>query len=164
MNLIGESLFDGADLDIRKASVQDHDFGYQLFVSTREDFFQLGLPSDFLEKMLKQQYGLQQKAYVQQWPDSISWIISVLGLAVGKITLAQQDNRLHIVDIAFLKSHRRAGLGSQLLKFIQYRARESHLRITLMVDKHNTKAQAFYHRLGFLRLSETDTHFFMSWE
>jgi GNAT superfamily N-acetyltransferase len=53
-------------------------------------------------------------------------------------------------DLVVLPGHRRRGIASSLVEFvIQHARKEGVLRLTLLTDMHNERAQALYRKLGF---------------
>jgi GNAT superfamily N-acetyltransferase len=53
-------------------------------------------------------------------------------------------------DLVVLPSHRGRGIASSLVEFvIGYARKEGVLRLTLLTDMHNERAQALYRKLGF---------------
>jgi len=158
-----DEIFSQSSLDLRPSQASDNDFLEQVFRHSREDLLQLNLPVNMLELMLRQQYQLQQHAYSQQWPDARVWIIRAMGLPVGKIMLAQHQQALHIVDIAFSPEERNKGRGRRLLKELQLAAAQHQLMLSLAVDNRNWRARKLYEELGFVISGSTATHDFMQW-
>lgn len=156
-------IFSQSNLALRPSQANDEAFLERVFRSAREDLLQLNLPGNMLELMLRQQYQLQQQAYSRQWPDACSWIIQAMGLPVGKIMLAQHQQAVHIVDIAFLPEERSKGRGSVLLKELQLVVAQHQLCLSLAVDNRNWRARKLYESLGFVTSGSTATHDFMQW-
>ena len=72
------------------------------------------------------------------------------GPIVGKANLHQQEENIHLSDIAVIPSMQRCGMGSALLTHsVNYALALQHPIITLDVETHNTKALSLYTRLGF---------------
>jgi len=70
---------------------------------------------------------------------------------VGHIYMRHIINEGHIINIAVQKSHRRAGIGSQLLSALMVAAENLELiGLTLEVRQSNTAAQKMYKKHGFV--------------
>lgn len=151
-------------LDLRPSRASDDIFLERVFGSSREDLLQLNLPGNMLELMLRQQYRLQQEAYRQRWPDARIWIVQAMGLPVGKIMLAQHEQSVHIVDMAFLPEERGKGRGRALLTILQVAVAQHQSVLSLAVDKYNWRARKLYDAMGFVMSASTATHDFMQWQ
>jgi ribosomal protein S18 acetylase RimI-like enzyme len=158
-----DKVFAQAGLDVRLSQADDNVFLEQVFRSTREDLLQLNLPPSMLDMLLSQQYRAQQQSYQQQWPGARVWVIRALGVAVGKIMLAESAQAIRIIDIAFMPGERGKGRGRALLKLLQTAAAEHHLVLTLAVDNRNWRARKLYELLEFVVTEATDTHEYMKW-
>ncbi|OLE19936.1 MAG: hypothetical protein AUG50_02100 [Betaproteobacteria bacterium 13_1_20CM_3_63_8] len=67
------------------------------------------------------------------------------------ISTAEGGKAALFEDLVVHPDYRRQGLGGQLLKFVIGKAREEGvLRLTLLTDMQNERAQALYRRLGFV--------------
>lgn len=159
-----DDVFLHSNMDLRPSQTSDGAFLERIFCSSREDLLQLNLPGNMLELMLRQQYQLQQQAYSQQWPDARIWIIQAMGLSVGKIMLAQHQQAVHIVDMAFLPEERSKGRGRALLKILQIAVAQHQLALSLAVDNRNWRARKLYEGLGFVVSGSTATHDYMRWQ
>ncbi|HUG78565.1 MAG TPA: GNAT family N-acetyltransferase [Burkholderiales bacterium] len=76
----------------------------------------------------------------------------VLAMASLLFTLstAEGGKAAWFEDLVVLPEHRRRGIGSALLGFVIREARrEGVLRLTLLTDSANERAQALYRKLGF---------------
>jgi ribosomal protein S18 acetylase RimI-like enzyme len=66
------------------------------------------------------------------------------------VSTAEGGRAAWFEDLIVLPEHRRRGIGSALLGFVIREAkREGVLRITLLTDSGNERAQALYRKLGF---------------
>jgi len=76
----------------------------------------------------------------------------VVGMANALITVstAQGGRVLLLEDVILHRDHRGGGLGRRLVEqVLDWAAGEGMPRVTLLADKDNAPAQAFYRRLGF---------------
>jgi GNAT superfamily N-acetyltransferase len=78
----------------------------------------------------------------------------LLGMANALFTVSTAEGGMVILleDVIVAQSHRRLGLGAQLVEHVLHWAREhGFLRVTLLTDWDNAAALRFYRRLGFAR-------------
>lgn len=146
---------------LRMAGKKDTRFMQRLFVSTREHWHLLQLPSSHINVLLDQQYQLQQASYAQQWPNAYTFIIENATGAIGKITFDESSVALHIVDFAIESNMRGKGYGTAVLRVIQSAAGER--SIGLSVDRQNLLAKKLYLRLGFQVNGVSGAHESMIW-
>ncbi|GAB3674350.1 GNAT family N-acetyltransferase [Salinisphaera aquimarina] len=90
-------------------------------------------------------------------------IVIYEGTAVGYIQIQARANDLHLVNIALDEQVRGLGLGGRLIGMLQARAAANDQGVTLKVFKSNSRAEALYSRLGFLRCGQTAAHHRMQW-
>ena len=87
--------------------------------------------------------------------------VTTAGLLPGTALHAALAGRRDL-DLALLPAYRNAGLGTLLLGKLQAEARQSKKPLRLQVIRFN-RAVNLFERLGFVRSSETGTHFQMEW-
>lgn len=150
-------------MTLRAAEPSDDYFLRSLFYSARTEFALLPLPKAQLEQLLRQQYEWQQKGYASQYPDAANWIIEKHSEAVGKITLLQSANLVHIVDFIVAPEWRGRGLGSALLTALKHCVDIGSGILRLSVDRQNGDAKRLYLRQGFVVSQISDTHEQMVW-
>ena len=67
------------------------------------------------------------------------------------VSTAEGGKAAWFEDLVVRPEYRRQGIGAKLLGYVIAQARaEGVLRITLLTDMQNERAQALYHRLGFV--------------
>lgn len=161
-NFLNENtLFDGLTLRLSKA--EDQGFMEAVFCSTREHFYLMPLPKLQLDLLLKQQFVLQQSSYANQFPHAQTFVVELGGQTIGKVTLNQSGNELHIIDMALLPQVRNKGYGTAILKSIQLWTKKQKLQLKLSVDQQNIRAKKLYLVLGFNAVSSSETHDTMVW-
>jgi GNAT superfamily N-acetyltransferase len=74
-----------------------------------------------------------------------------------------RENEIRCVDLALLPEFRNRGLGTLLLRRLQREAAEANKPLRLQVIRFS-RAVSLFERLGFVRTSETGTHFQMEWK
>ena len=151
------------DLKYRLATQEDDVFLEQLFRYTRNDLYQLPMSREFIDKLVAQQYQLQQASYRQQAPDAKIYVIESRQSAIGKIMLHVDVSSIHIVDFSILPEKRGQGIGSRVLQAVQNIARQRKHAIRLSVDRMNLPAKKLYLSQGFVMTGANETHDMMVW-
>lgn len=141
----------------------DRPFLFELYVSTRqEEMAAWGWDFSQQQAFLQMQFQIRESAYRYQFPQ-LEGLILVNGEdRVGAVQLARSLTEIRLVDLALLPRFRNQGLGTALLRCLQREAEESHRSVTLHVTPTNP-ARRLYERLGFLPVSETETHLALRW-
>lgn len=112
------------------------------------------LESDFKPDRQKQISGLRTildepelgKLFVLRVDGKVAGMAS----ALFTISTAEGGRALLLEDVIVSREHRGGGLGRQLVEHVLSWAKlRGIVRITLLADRDNQAAQAFYHKLGF---------------
>ena len=90
----------------------------------------------------------QDTDYRKNYPSAQCSIIEVQGVPAGRLYADRCKTEIRIIDIALLPEHRRAGIGTKLLRELQDEARTAGKALTIHVEKFNP-ALGLYHRPGF---------------
>ncbi|MDF3123445.1 GNAT family N-acetyltransferase [Rheinheimera sp. 1928-s] len=151
------------ELSTRIATAEDELFFEQLFCSTREFFYELQLPPEITESLLKQQYRLQQSSYKAEAPNAVTYWLGLSEQPVGKVMLNSTASEILIMDLAFIKTMRSKGYGSAVLDAIKQKAAATGVRVRLSVDKNNVRAKKLYLQHGFVITGSSESHEFMFW-
>jgi len=78
------------------------------------------------------------------------------------LIVERREHEIRCVDLALLPGHRGAGVGTFLIQRLQEEARQANKPLRLQIIRFN-RAVTLLERLGFVRTSETGTHFQMEW-
>ena len=147
----------------RSATNTDKEFMLELYQSSRgDDLRGLGWDEDRISEFLTMQHQAQQQFYRNDYQQPDDNIILLAGKPAGRLIVDRRDNEIRCVDLALLPSHRGAGVGSFLIRKLQDEASRVNKPLRLQVIRFN-RAVALFERLGFVRTSETGTHFQMEW-
>lgn len=97
-----------------------------------------------LEKIL-QDYSLGRVWLIYDGEQTIGYVVLTLGYSL------EYHGRDAFVDEIYIRaSHRGKGIGTQIIEFVEKVCRELEVQaLHLEVERANTKAQAFYHKVGF---------------
>ena len=88
-------------------------------------------------------------------------IIQFNGTDVGFLSTSSTTDTLNVDQIYILPEYQGRGIGAACLRGIIDDASLEQKPVTLQVLKINTRATAFYQRLGFAIVDENSTHFQM---
>jgi GNAT superfamily N-acetyltransferase len=150
-------------LTLRPASTADQDLFLQLYKSSRgDDLRGLGWDEDRISEFLDMQYEAQVSFYATDFPNASDEIALWDSQPVGRLIVDRRADEIRLVDIALLPGHRNRGFGSQIVRGLQAEAAAQHKPLRLQVIRFN-RALGLFERLGFVRASETGTHFQMEW-
>lgn len=114
-----------------------------------------------------QQRGLQQ--ILDNPSAGVIWVAEHQGKVVGMVNLlfsistALGEPVATLEDLVIAPEMRRQGLGATLLNsVIGFASKAGFKRITLLTDKDNSEAQAFYQKMGFTHSSMIPMRKFLS--
>ena len=108
------------------------------------------------------QYEAQQHFYESEYKRADDEIILWEGEPAGRLVVERREHEIRCVDVALLPEHRNSGIGTFLIQELQNEARREKKPLRLQVIRFN-RAVNLFERLGFVRTSETGTHFQMEW-
>ena len=149
---------------LRPATPEDEQFLRAVYAATRADELALVQWSDAQKRAFTDmQFAAQDADYRQNYPDAQYSIIEVQGVPVGRLYVDRCSKEIRIIDIALLPEHRRAGIGTKLLRELQDEACEAGKTLTIHVEKFNP-ALSLYHRLGFQQVEDKGVYLFLEWK
>jgi ribosomal protein S18 acetylase RimI-like enzyme len=137
------------DITLRKATFDDSEFTYQ----TKKVSFKT-----YVEKVWGWDELEQRKIHKRRFIEQEFNIIQVSGTDVGLLSVAQNDNFIKVNQIFLLPKYQGRGIGKYCMEKIITDAEKNNYPIQLSVLKVNKQATAFYYRLGFNKISESNTH------
>lgn len=150
------------NISVRSEQPQDESFLFELYASTRqEELDAWGWPPEMRRGFLTMQFKASQGLH-NAFPDAEFQIVMLDGLNAGRMVVHRTAEALHLLDIALLPQHRSAGIGTALMQRVFGEAAATKKPLRLQVLKGN-RAARFYHRLGFVKIGETEMHLEMEW-
>ncbi|MDZ7367696.1 MAG: GNAT family N-acetyltransferase [candidate division KSB1 bacterium] len=97
-----------------------------------------------MEKIL-QDHSLGRVWLIQDGDEAIGYVVLTPGYS-----LEYHGRDAFVDEICIRQSHRGKGIGKQIIQFVEEACRDLDVRtLHLEVERANTKAQAFYHKVGF---------------
>lgn len=149
---------------LRRADAADRDPLRLLFHELRAPLFAaLGWPESVLAAFLDTQFLAQTRHYAMAFPDGDFLILEQAGQSVGRLSVASDAERVHIIDIAIAAGARGQGLGTAVLTAITRLAGATARQVSLQVESENP-AQRLYQRLGFRFVAEQPPYRRMVWD
>lgn len=138
------------NLAIRKAIPSDSKFGY----SVKKAAFR-----EYVEKVWGWDEDEQRQLHERRYKCQDFRIISIDGTDVGIMATVEASDCLKLKQLLILPERQGKGIGSDCMSLIIDEVNRLGLLLRLRVIKVNQRALAFYQRLGFACISDTDTHF-----
>ena len=139
-------------LTLRKATPNDSDFAY----CARKAAFK-----EYVEKVSTWDEDEQRQLHEQRFGSQDFRGINLAGTDVGIMAVDVAPDCVKVNQLFLLPAHQAMGIGRECMLLIMGEARRLGLPVRLRVLKVNPRALAFYLRLGFTRIGETDTHVLM---
>jgi ribosomal protein S18 acetylase RimI-like enzyme len=141
----------------------DESFLQALYASTRADeLAQVPWSEEQKAAFCQMQFAAQHQYYQEHYAGAAFDVIEVNGASVGRLYVNRGEREIRIVDITLLPEHRRAGLGTRLLRALQAEAHAAGRLLSIHVEKFNP-ALALYQRLGFQVQADRGAYLFLQW-
>ena len=149
---------------LRPATPEDEQFLRAVYAGTRaEELARVPWSDEQKRAFTDMQFAAQDADYRRNYPDAQYSIIEVRGVPAGRLYVDRGKKEILIIDIALLPEHRRAGIGTKLLRELQDEARTAGKALTIRVEKFNP-ALRLYQRLGFQQIEDKGVYLFLEWK
>lgn len=150
-------------IHLRPANADDEPFLLKLYKSSRgDDLRGLDWNEDRVSEFLEMQYAAQQRFFAGEYKRGRDEIILREEVPIGRLFVDRKEHEIRCIDLALLPEYRNAGVGTTLLRKLQEEGERSRKPVRLQIIRFN-RAVNLLERLGFVRTSETGTHFQMEW-
>jgi GNAT superfamily N-acetyltransferase len=150
-------------INLRPVTADDEQLLLEIYKSSRgDDLRGLGWEEDRISEFLGMQYEAQQKFFESEYQRATDEMILWKGKPAGRLIVERREHEIRCIDIALLPAHRSRGIGTFLIQKLQDEARREKKPLRLQVIRFN-RAVNLFERGGFVRTSETGTHFQMEW-
>ena len=147
----------------RPATPEDERFLLQVFKSSRgDDLRGLGWEEDRISEFLEMQFEAQRRFFESDYQNASDEIVLVESKPAGRLIVERRDHEIRFIDLGLLPAFRNQGIGTLLIRDLQAEAGAANKVLRLQVIRFN-RAVNLLERLGFVRTSETGTHFQMEW-
>ena len=134
---------------IRRAEATDVDFTF----AVKEAAFR-----EYVDKVWGWNGADQRELHELRLASQDVRIIQYKGIDVGYFSTSSTVDSVRVYQIFILPEYQRKGLGTACMRVIVADAKAQERSVRLQVLKINTRAIAFYERLGFNIVDEDDTH------
>ena len=139
-------------LSIREAGAADSEF---VFTVKKAAF------REYVEQIWGWDDTYQRELHNRRFAAQDLHIIQFNGVDVGFLSTSNTPDALKVDQIYILPEYQGKGIGAACMKRIIDDANLEQKLVMLQVLKINTRATAFYQRLGFAIVDENSTHFQM---
>jgi len=147
----------------RPVQPEDQSFLLELYKSSRgDDLRGLGWDEQRISEFLDMQYEAQQNFYDSDYRDAADELILLADKPIGRMMIESRPHEIRCIDLGLLPEYRERGLGTEIIQKLQEKARREKKPLRLQVIRFS-RAVNLFDRLGFVRTSETGTHFQMEW-
>lgn len=134
---------------LRAAEAHDEAFMVALFASANQHLQMMHLLEEDYERLLLQQYRLQQHSWQANWPAAVTFVVVRLSRPIGKVIFHLEAGALHIIDIVLAADDRGKGYGTAILNAVLRWADQNEAQLQLSVGANNNRAKNLYLSLGF---------------
>ena len=147
----------------RSVKPEDQSFLVELYKSSRgDDLRGLGWDQQRISEFLDMQYEAQQTFYDSDYRDAADELILLEDKPIGRLMIESRPHEIRCIDLGLLPEYRERGLGTGVIRKLQETAKRENKPLRLQVIRFS-RAVNLFDRLGFVRTSETGTHFQMEW-
>ena len=151
-------------ISTRPVTLDDERFLLQVYKSSRgDDLRGLGWDEDRIGEFLEMQYEAQRKFFENDYQNATDEVVLFDSKPAGRLIVERREHEIRCVDLGLLPAYRNRGLGTMLIRNLQEEAAAANKSLRLQVIRFS-RAVRLFERLGFIRTSETGTHFQMEWQ
>lgn len=143
-----------SSLTLRKANSDDSEFAYH----ARSAAFR-----QYVDKVAGWNEDEQRQLHDTRFRTQDFRVVNLAGTDVGIIAVDVGPGFVTVNQLFLLPEHQGKGIGRRCMLLIMEEARQLNVPVRLRVMKVNPRALAFYERLGFVRIDQTDTHDLVEW-
>ncbi|MDH4156207.1 MAG: GNAT family N-acetyltransferase [candidate division Zixibacteria bacterium] len=137
------------DLRLRKATPGDSQFAFR----TKKAAF-----GKYVEAVWGWDEEEQRQLHERRFASQEFQVIQVSDIDVGIFATVRQPDCIRVHQMFILPEYQNRGIGAACMMRIIEEAAASRLPVRLRVLKINSRAIAFFRRLGFRDIGETDNH------
>lgn len=150
-------------ITLRPLTAADETFAALVYARTRDEEMKLVDWSDEQKAaFLRMQFDAQSSHYAFHYPNMVSQVIEVDGVAAGRLLTENRGDHFLLMDIALLPQFRNQGIGTTLMERLKEEATRLQLPLVLRVEFFNP-ARNLYSRLGFVKTREIQMYHEMTW-
>ncbi len=149
-------------ITLRPAEAADEGLLLAIYASTRSEEMAI-VPWDEAQKeaFLQMQFTAQRNHYVAHYPSAVQQIVLVEAQPAGHLWYEEQKDRIHVLDLTVLPTHRNQEIESALLRRLMAQA-GSGKAVTIYVESFHPSLQDL-EWLGFVKVEESGVHWLLQW-
>jgi ribosomal protein S18 acetylase RimI-like enzyme len=143
-------------MQIRKAPIAqtDEPFLFALYADTRqEELAAVSWSDEQKDAFLKMQFQAQHLHYTTEFPLASLQILRLDDQSIGRLYLAEVDDKIKILDLTIAPDFRNKKIGSLLLEEILQDAQTKNKSVQIYLENYNP-AQNLFLRFGFEVVAE----------
>jgi GNAT superfamily N-acetyltransferase len=153
-----------ASISTRPTTPEDERFLLQVYKSSRgDDLRAIGWDEDRISEFLEMQYEAQRRFFENDYQNATDEIVLIESKPAGRLILERREQEIRCVDFGLLPAFRNRGVGTTIIRNLQTEAAANNKSLRLQVIRFS-RAVTLLERLGFIRTSETGSHFHMEWQ
>jgi len=136
-------------LNLRTAKDSDFELTYRIACNSIKPH---------VEKIWGWDEEYQRDLHKQKYVASDVQLIEYNGKEIGLVIVKESEDEIFLQSILIINKFQNLGIGKKIMDRIIKRANSAAKPIRLQVFKVNFKAQRFYKKLGFKKISELENH------
>lgn len=143
------------NIHLRNADNNDSEFAFQTKKAAFGEYVNMvwGWDDDEQREMHEKRFSSQDFQVIQE-----------SGVDVGILAVVRMPECIKVNQLFLLPEHQNRNIGRECMLRLMEEAKRKKLPIWLRVLKVNTRAENFYHRLGFQRIGDSKNHVEMEWK
>lgn len=150
-------------LTLRPLRAADHLFLRSAYAAARaREIARSGWDVATADAYVRMQFDAQHGFYRKRYPAGHFDLVLNGDISVGRLYVAREAQRIHVIEIGMLPAWRNRGAGSVLLAALQREAGARGAAVTTHVELNN-RSLSLYRRFGFREISRAGFHRLMEW-
>lgn len=137
------------NLKLRKATPSDSEFAYR----TKKAVLR-----QYVEQVWGWDEEEQRQLHLRRFSSQEFSVIQLSGVDIGIMAIVHEPDCVKLNQIFVLPEYQGRGIGTACAKQVIEDAAAAELSVRLQVLKVNSRAIAFFQKLGFKKIGESDTH------
>ncbi len=147
----------------RAVQPNDRMFLAEVYKSSRgDDLRGLGWDEERISEFLEMQHEAQENFNKNDYQNATDEVLMMGDQQIGHLMFEPRSHEIRLIDVALLPQYRGHGFGTRIIQRLQEKAKTEKMPVRLQVIRFS-RAVNLFERLGFVRTSETGTHFQMEW-
>lgn len=138
--------------DLRQSTMEDKEFIYNLKKLVLKEY---------IDEIWGWDEEYQRKDFEMYYNPVNNKIITCNNSDIGILETSEDNDEIHIIEIAILPEYQGNSIGTNVLKQIIDNSKATDKRVKIGCFKINREAKKLYIKLGFKQIEETRTHYIL---